>query len=216
MVIVKEKVLFGLKMSDVMQKETRLYLNVHVSPQLQENQCDHTKDTGVQCRDDQGEVKTISATIVNPVHTVTVVISQSLGNSTQAGVPTMFEIECFSEKHSIAISVSNQTLTVNLGGLLSSTSYTCCVSVVNESYTARRICTETVTTNTTITEERPSNSSNVVEGVLGFIITVLLVLLVLLVVLLTYLLRPHWKESVSRILARYAHRSCVQRVCQSF
>ncbi len=175
--------------------------------------CTHARDAGVRCRDDRGEAKNVSAMIVNPMHTV--MISWSLGNSTHAGVPTMFEIECFSEKHSIAISVSNQTLTVNLGGLLSSTSYTCCVSVVYENYTARRICTETVTTKTTITEERASNSSNVVEGVLGFIITVLLVLLVLLVILVIYLLRPHWKEKLSRIMARYVYRSCMQRVYYS-
>ena len=165
--------------------------------------CTHARDAGVLCRDDQGEVKTISATIINPVHTV--MISWSLGNSTRAGMPTMFEIECFSEKHSIAISVSNQTLTINLGGLLPLNSYNCCVSVVYESYTARKNCTEIETTSTdatAITEEIASNSTNVVGGVLGFIIAVLLLLLVLSGLLLICQLRPQWKERLSGIIAR--------------
>ena len=132
--------------------------------------CTHIRDAGVRCRDDQGEVKNISAMITNPVGTV--MISWLLGNSTQAGELTMFKIECFSEKHSIAISVSNQTSTVNLGSLLSSTSYTCCVSVVYKSYTARRVCIEIETTSTIITEERTSKLTTVVDRVLGFIILV--------------------------------------------
>ena len=142
--------------------------------------CNHAKDAGVHCRDDQGQVKTVSATIINPVHTV--LISWLLGNSTQAGVPIMFKIECYSEKHSIAISVSNQTSTISLGGLLQSTSYNCCVSAAYELYTARRICKETETTSTTvttITKEIASNSTNIIGGVLGFIVAVLLVLLIL-------------------------------------
>lgn len=162
--------------------------------------CDHTQDAGVWCRDDQGEVKTISATIINPGHSV--MITWDLGNSTRAGVPTMFEIECFSEKHSIAISVSNETSTIRLGGLLPSTPYNCCVAAVYELYTARRICTEIETTTITDHEEIASNSTNVVGGVLGFIIAVLLVLLVLSGVLLIYQLRPQWRERLRGILAR--------------
>ena len=179
------------------------------------NACDHTRDASVRCRDDQGEVKTISATIINLVNTI--MISWELGNSTQAGVPIMFKIECFSEKHSIVISVSNQTSTVSLGGLLPSISYNCCVSVVYELYTARRICTEiettstkiitvTVSESTTTMEEiasESSNSTNVIGGVLGFIMAVLLVLLILSGILLIYQLSPSWKERLSRILARY-------------
>ena len=168
------------------------------------NSCNHARDAGVLCRDDQGEVKNISATIINPENTV--MISWSLGNSTRAGVPIMFEIECYSEKHSIVISVSNQSSTVNLGGLLPSTSYNCCVSVVYESYTARKYCTEIETTSTdatAITEEIASNSTNVVGGVLGFIIAVLLLLLVLSGLLLICQLRPQWKERLSGIIARY-------------
>ena len=167
--------------------------------------CDHTRDAGVQCRHDQGEAKIISVTIINPMNIV--MISWSLGNSTRAGVPIMFEIECYSEKHSIAISVNNQSSTVNLEGLLPSTSYNCCVSAVYELYTARKNCTEIETTSiTTITEEIASNSMNATGGVLGFIIAVLLVLLILSGILLTFQLRPQWKERLSKILARYIFR----------
>lgn len=166
----------------------------------------HMRDAGVQCRDDHGEVKNVRATnIINPTHMI--MVSWELGNSTRAGVPTVFEIECFStrhEKHSIAISVDNRSSTINLGGLLPSTSYNCCVSAVYELYTARRICTEiesTSTIATTITEER--HSMNVVGGVLGFIIAVLLVLLILTGILLILQLRPQWKKRLCRILARY-------------
>ena len=89
------------------------------------------RDAGVQCRDDHGEVKNVRATnIINPTHMI--MVSWELGNSTRAGVPTVFEIECFStrhEKHSIAISVDNRSSTINLGGLLPSTSYNCCMCI---------------------------------------------------------------------------------------
>ena len=173
-------------------------------PMIMVNSCDHTKDAGVQCRDDQGQVKTVRTTIINPVHTV--LISWELENSTWAGVPIMFKIECYSKKHSIVISVSNQSSTIRLGGLLPSTSYNCCVSAVYELYTARRICKETETTSTTvttITKEKASNSMNATGGILGFIIAVLLVLLILSGILLICQLRPQWKERLRRILARY-------------
>ena len=189
------------------------------------NSCNHTRDAGVQCRDDQGEVKTISATIINPVHTL--MITWSLGNSTRAGAPIMFKIECFSEKHRIAITVSNQTSTTNLEGLLPSTSYACCVSAVYKLYTARRICTEVETTSTTVTitdseettgaatidsEEIASNSTNVVGGVLGFIIAVLLILLALSGILLSCQVRSQWKQRLNRIRARYV-LDYADRVC---
>ena len=41
--------------------------------------CTHARDAGVKCRDDQGEVKNISAVITNPVGTV--MISWSLDNN---------------------------------------------------------------------------------------------------------------------------------------
>ena len=113
----KEKGLFGLITSDVIQW---LYLSVHRPVPV--SAYGHTRDVGVQCRDDQDGVKTIRAAITNPVHTVK--ISWSLGNSTQAGEPILFKIERINEKYSIAISVNNQTSTINLGGLLPSTSYT--------------------------------------------------------------------------------------------
>ena len=168
--------------------------------------CIHSKDVGVLCKDDQGEVKNVKATFINPgpVHS-TVMISWEPGNYTSAGVPIMFEIECNSETHSIAISVSSQSSTVSLGGLLPSASYNCCVSAVFELYTARRICTHAGIETTTITEEMASNSMNVIGGVLGFIIAVLLVLLALSGTLLIFQLRPQWKGRLRRILARYTN-----------
>lgn len=181
----------------------------HRPIQLVRSHCNHTRDAGVQCRDDQGEVKNVKAMTINPGPAV--MISWEPGNSTSAGVPIMFKIECNSESHSIAISVSNQSSIVSLGGLLPSASYNCCVSAVYELYTARRICTHAGIETTTITEEMASNSMNVIGGVLGFIIAVLLVLLALSGILLIFQLRPQWKGRLRRILARYTKLITNQR-----
>ena len=56
-----------------------------------------------------------------------------------------FQIECFNDHHHIGMSVNSTSLSVELFGLLPSTSYNCCVSAVNGSYTARDVCTEIAT-----------------------------------------------------------------------
>ena len=113
----------------------------------------HCLSAGVWCRDDQ-LVKNVSATLINTLttgstltHHIVLVIWQLQRNSsrTTAAVPHSFEVRCFNEMHSIKISVSSTTFTTHVGGLLRSSYYTCCVSAVYETYTAKGACTRAET-----------------------------------------------------------------------
>ena len=73
----------------------------------------------------------------------TVLITWKLQNVSYK--PSMYEVECLSDQHRIAMSVNSTTSSVQLVGLLSTTSYNCCVSAVYGSYTAKAVCTEIVT-----------------------------------------------------------------------
>ena len=191
-------------------------------PWLFVHNCDHSEDVSVRCvlREDQ-RVKniTLSVDIINIPSTVhTALISWVLHNTTM-DEPNSFDVECFNEQHSIAMSVSGQNFTVTtyLVGLLPTTSYNCCVSAVYQLYVADGICTEVETPklfvkSTTTQIPRSSNftteipklsnirdpESNIVGGVLGFIIAILLVLLAISGVTLVYLLLPRWKGSTKR------------------
>jgi hypothetical protein len=144
-------------------------------------------------------------------------------NSTQ-NQPNSFQIECFSSRllHRVGMSVNTTTFSVDLVGLLSSTSYNCCVSAVYGSLTARAACTEManiqpptsetpmiqpsgdptvkpegVKPSTCQTQESSSNASSsadTIGGVLGFIIAILLILLAVSGAALVYLLQLKCKE----------------------
>ena len=176
----------------------------------------HTKDAGVRCQIDP-RLKNISARVTSAgnVSVHTVLIRWELQNNM---LPHHFEAECFNEQHKIAISVSNTTFNMQFQGLLSATSYTCCVLAFyreDDRFISKRICTtvETpvgsiqtqngCTSNSTPGPDKtsaPDNNSinfsasgsannNIVFGVLGFIIGILLILLALCGVALVYLLR---------------------------
>ena len=169
----------------------------------------------VRCRNDQ-RVTNVSATVSNTLDSTSHTVNISWMQNATVNEPSSFEVECYNDRHSTAILVSNKSSSAKLEGLLSSSSYICCVSAVYEDYTAKQICAE-LNTNTlkNISEsvetdsESPnlcneslpqaSNSAvNTVGGILGFIIVVLLVLLILCVIALVCLLRPDLKKKVLR------------------
>ena len=102
---------------------------------------------GVKCREEQLRVKNVNATTVDAPHYAkpTVMISWKL----YSGAPhsqSSFRVECFSQQHTeFSLSVTNETLTeISVGGLLSFTSYNCCVSAIYyEIYETEERCTLT-------------------------------------------------------------------------
>ena len=131
--------------------------------------CDHNEDAGVRCQVDN-RLKNISTTVFSIGTEITVLIMWELQNKTLYE-PYLFEIECFSERHKITLSVSNRTFSVQLHGLLSSmaTSYTCCVLALYKGDGSKRLCTKVQTSrNLMTTSIQPSkiftSSSTPSEG----------------------------------------------------
>ena len=156
------------------------------------DRCRHAR---VSCRNDR-RVTNVTATVSNtPDSTSHAVAISWVQNDTTVNKPTLFEVGCYNDCHSIAMSVSNQSSSTKVEGLLSSSSYNCCVSVVHDDYTAKEICA-VVKTSSVLPKTNTSSSVNTVGGVLGFIVAVLLILLVLLAIALVCLLRPDLKKKV--------------------
>ena len=169
---------------------------------LFEHNCNHGEDVSVRCilKENQ-RVKNISLSveIVNnysPSTVHTALISWVLYNTT-VDEPTLFNVECSNEKHSIIISVSGQDFTTRLMGLLPLTSYNCCVSAVYELYRADGICCDIETPELFISATTSMSASDIkiVGGVLGFIVVILLVLLIVSGAALVFLLLPKWKSN---------------------
>ena len=164
----------------------------------------HSKDAGVRCEVNP-RLKSISASIVTSagdttVHTVLI----SDGSYRTACSHILFEVECFTEQHKTTISVSNTTFDMQVQGLLSSGSYTCCVlafygveSVDGGPSDLKRICTTFQTPNSSIQTQNGECSGSIPDeisatdcnsmnfsasvcktgfGVLGLIISILLLL----------------------------------------
>ena len=151
--------------------------------------CFHREDAGVKCNKDEDNISA-SLHLSTPC-AYTALITWTSQNSTQHQ-PSLYKVECFSRQHHIRMLVNNTTFSIDLFGLLPSTSYNCCVSAVCGSYTAGAVCTEIATTmmppsgGSTV----KNSAANTIGGVLGFIIIVLLILLAVSGVALVYLLRP--------------------------
>jgi hypothetical protein len=166
--------------------------------ELFEHNCRHSEDAGVKCnRNEDNIIKNISARLSTPcVSTYTASITWISQNTTREYQPSSYEIECFSGQlqHYIRMLVNSTTFSVELLGLLPSTSYNCCVSAVYGSYTARAVCTEIATTQPPTSQPSGKSivktSAAIIGGVLGFIIVILLILLALSGAALVYLLRP--------------------------
>ena len=155
--------------------------------------CGHHEDAGVRCNNNEEIMKNISVSIIrlstSHVSAYTALITWTPQNTTRYQ-PSSYKIECFNEQHQIKMLVNNETFSIELVGLLPSTSYNCCVSAVHGSYTIRRVCIETTTIPTMSSENPRCSAVDTVGGVLGFIIVILLILLAVTVVALVYLLRP--------------------------
>ena len=177
--------------------ESELFECSHDTPSISSN-CGHNRIVSVRCilRDNQ-RVKnmTVSANVIDintPSTVHTALISWVLYNTT-VDKPTLFDVECSNERHSITMSVSDQDFTTRLMGLLPLTSYNCCVSAVYELYRADRICHDIETPELFISTR--ASETKIVGGVLGFIVIVLLVLLIISGAALVFLLLPRWKRN---------------------
>ena len=153
--------------------------------------CSHSEDAGVKCNKDKDNISA-SLQLSTPCAN-TALIKWASQNSTQHQ-PSSYKVECFSRQHHIKMLVNNTTFSIDLFGLLPSTSYNCCVSAVCGSYIAGAVCTEIATTMMPpIASGGPTaknSAADTIGGVLGFIIIILLILLAVLGIALVYLLRP--------------------------
>ena len=156
-------------------------------------------DALVRCSDRQ-RVGNVTAHILNASSTGTIyAVLVTWEQNLTVDQPISFEVVCRNEKHSIKITVSNETSNIQLGGLLPSPR-NCCVSAVYQLYEAKEICTGVKITSSVISktrtsaQSRSSNSVTIVGSVLGLIIIILLVLQTLLMV---WLLRPHLRKGIT-------------------
>ena len=178
--------------------------------------CIHIEDAGARCSRDldssspSEDVTNVNVNITNTVSIqgislYTVLVTWKWQNNSVIQYQlNSFQIECFSDRHRIEMSVNSTTFSIELLGLLPSTSYNCCVSAVYGLYMARGVCTETTTiTDIPLASEIPtvtmahetlrassSAADTIIGGVLGFIIIILLILLAVSVAALVYLLHP--------------------------
>ena len=137
--------------------------------ELFRHNCVHREDAGVKCIGDEEIRKNISVRMsTSRVSVHTALITWMPQNTTQYQ-PSSYKIECFSSQHQIKMVVNNATFSLELVGLLTSTTYNCCVSAMYGSYTARRVCTETATiqpptSQPSETPMQPSENSTVNKG----------------------------------------------------
>jgi hypothetical protein len=111
--------------------------------------CDHGEDAGVRCTGDlHSSVSLISNSVINvSINNITIISTHGINLYTVFITwkwqnilyqPNLYQIECFSDRHHIGISVNSTTFSVELLDLLSSTSYNCCVSATYKAYTPVR------------------------------------------------------------------------------
>ena len=99
---------------------------------------------GVRCNVSQRIMSVRAARLDTAVATATSSVEITWQQNTTVAEANIFEVKCYNDvvRHSIEITVSSDTTTTDLGGLLHSSRYTCCVSAVYDFYTARSVCTE--------------------------------------------------------------------------
>ena len=125
------------------------------------NNCSHAR---VRCIERQ-RVKNVTATLrVNTTVTTTNTVKITWDQNTTVAEPTMFVVICGNDRQITVMTVSNDTTATDLGGFLSSSNYSCCVSAVYNLYTARSVCmvVETTTNNNSqpITREHSTEGSD--------------------------------------------------------
>lgn len=153
--------------------------------------CRHAQ---VRCRNDQ-RILSVNAAISNTIDSTFHIVNISWMQNISVNEPTSFEVKCYNDYHSLAISVPKESSTTHFGGLLPSSPYNCCVSAVHENFTAKEICAE-INTQSALPKTNTSSSTNTIGGVLGLIIVVLLALVVVLAIALVCVLRPDLKKKV--------------------
>ena len=187
-----------------------------------EENCGHDEDAGVSCKLERVN-GTLSATpwpvnVLNTTYSAIVLLTwDQLGDSDEVDKPVSFRFECKSRLHNTSVAVSSmgtRPFTTQIGGLLPSTSYNCCVSAVYDTmHTSEGACTLVETThistttwaNMTTHEQFPVTEASacaansgmqplVIGGVLGFVIIVLLILLVVMGIALVCVLRAKAKS----------------------
>ena len=170
--------------------------------------CDHNEDAGVMC-DDSERLVNITANVISTSNAMTTVsVSWELQNTT-LDEPWLFEVECFNDFHKVTPLgiVHNRSYTTQTVGLVSPTTYNCCVSAVYGVYATslRTICTPVDIRLPTVTEVTNTSIANTIGGVLGFMIIVLLIVLALLGAAVVYLLvilkRKHKAGRTPRYIA---------------
>ena len=138
----------------------------------------------IRCREEKLRVKNVSAATVDTPHCTkhtTVLISWELYNDAPHS-PSSFTVECYNQQHHTELSMINGTLMqISVGGLLSSTSYNCCVlAIYYGNYETEGRCTSTEilqSDSPTSPVSRSNDRQNIIGGVLGFIIVILIILL---------------------------------------
>jgi hypothetical protein len=131
--------------------------------------CVHREDVGVICTGTSSllfnsvmnvSINNITIISTHEINLYAVFITWKWQNNSMMiqNQPNSFQIECFSDQHHIGMPVNSTTFSIELMGLLPSTSYNCCVSAVYGSYTARAVCTEiaTILPPTSQTSETPT------------------------------------------------------------
>ena len=124
--------------------------------------CHHWEDASVKCninRDKENISIRLSTTHIS-IYTASIIWTPH-NNMTQYQ-PSSYNVivECFSRQHYIrmTLSVNNTTFNLELAGLLPFMSYTCCVSTIYGSHTARRVCTEIATIDIQPPTSQPSET----------------------------------------------------------
>ena len=126
--------------------------NVNCAPETDDRllECRHNtysnayychRRAGVRCTPSQRIMSVRAARVDTAVATPTSSVEITWQQNTTVAEANIFEVKCYNDRHSIEITVSSDTTTTELGGLLHSSNYTCCVSAVYDLYTARSVCT---------------------------------------------------------------------------
>ena len=176
--------------------ETRLQNCTYVKKGRFAFYCRYGGGAGVRCREEELRVKNVSvATVDMPYCTKhTVIIFWEL-HKNSSYKPSSFTVTCFNQQHHTELSMINGTaMQISIGDLLSSTSYTCCVSAIYyRNYETEEECTvistETLQSDSLTSPVLRSNDRADIIGVLGSINVILLLLLAICGGALLYLLR---------------------------
>ena len=118
---------------------------------------------------------------------------------------TQYEVECSSVNHVSRHVVNNKTFSDNVGGLLPSTDYNCCISAVFSGHSTESC----VPVRTGEVAGCAAGNVDAVGGILGFIVIILFLLLIVAILAIVYpfLIRPRVQKS--KTMSRYTIYNCM-------